>query len=173
MAVLFAGTLPTTVLMTFKMSPHHAAADLFRYAPLAGVAPVFHGVRKAVLALLVVPSLAVTAAILWFGLDDRRPMLLALPAILAVPTLSLIDGLAGDYLPLSVPAAGGRQGTINLVVIAVGLFGGGVFLGGALIAERYGHLWTMVAVELVALAIAHPLLLALIRRRRLKRDGED
>lgn len=173
MAVLFAGTLPTTALMTFKMSPNHAAADLFRYAPIRGTAPVFHGVRKAVLVLLVVPSLAVTAAILWFGLDDHRPMLLALPAVLAVPTLSLIDGLAGDYLPLSMPPAGGRQGTINLAVVAVGLFGGGVFLGGALIAERFGHLWTMVAVELVALAIVHPLLVRFIRRRRLKREGEN
>ena len=41
-------------MMTLKTSPQYAAADLFRYAPIAGTASIFHGVRKAVMLFLVV-----------------------------------------------------------------------------------------------------------------------
>jgi ABC-2 type transport system permease protein len=172
MSIFLAGTLPATVMMTFKMSPEYAASDVFRYTPIAGTASVFHGVRKAVLVLLVIPSLVVASAILWFGLPDHTSLRLVLPALLAMPTLSLMDGLAGDYIPLSLPPTGGRQGAINVMLIVAGLVWNGLLLGGAFFADSRGMFWPMVGVEIAALAIVHPLLLRGIRVRTLRREGE-
>lgn len=169
MAIFIIGTLPATSMMTFKMSPHHAASELFRYVPVHGTASIFHGVRKAMLTFLVVPSLVVSAAILWFGTADHHALLLALPALLAIPTLSLLDGLAGDYLPLSIAPTGGRQGAVNLGMMLLGFVSLGVFAGLAALADAQGWLWPLVAVELVTLAIVHPLLLRVIRMRALDR----
>ncbi|MBI1795446.1 MAG: hypothetical protein HYR74_00170 [Candidatus Eisenbacteria bacterium] len=168
MAVFLAGTLPATVMMTFKMSPEYAASDVFRYAPLAGTASVFHGVRKAVLVLLVAPSLLAAGAILWFGLSDHSSLRLAIPALIAMPTLSLMGGLAGDYVPLSLPPTGGRQGSINVGLMFAGMLWNGLFLLGAYLAERNGVFWPMVGVEAAVLVILHPLLLRGIRVRALR-----
>ena len=172
MAVFLAGTLPATAMMTFKMSPQYQAADLFRYAPLRGTASLFHGVRKAMLLFLAVPGVLVSATILWFGLPDRRIMLLAIPALAAIPTLSLMDGLAGDYLPLSIPPTSGRQGAINIGIMIASFVTLAVLAGLAAWAQATGWLWQMAGIELAALAILHPLMLRGIRVRTLSREGE-
>lgn len=169
MSIFMVGTLPATAMMTFKMSPHHAAAELFRYVPIHGSASLFHGVRKAMLTFLVLPGLVVSGAILWFGTVDRHVLLLALPALLAIPTLSLFDGLAGDYLPLSIAPTSGRQGAVHVGMMLFGFVCLAVFAGLAALADAQGWFWHMVAVEVVALALTHPLLLRGIRARALDR----
>jgi hypothetical protein len=169
MTIFMVGTLPATAMMTFKMSPHYAAADLFRYVPIHGSASLFHGVRKAMLTLLVLPGLLVSGAILWFGAADRHALLLALPALLAIPTLSLLDGIAGDYLPLSIAPTSGRQGAVHVGMMLFGFVCLAVFAGLAALSDAQGWFWHMVAGEVVALAIVHPLLLRGIRTRVLDR----
>ena len=95
-----------------------------------------------------------------------------IPALLALPTMSLLDGLAGDYIPLSLPPTGGRQGAINVGMVVVGLLWNGAFLVGAFLADRAGMFWVLVGVELMVLAVVHPLMLRGIRVRALKREGE-
>jgi ABC-2 type transport system permease protein len=172
MAVFLAGTLPATAMMTFKMSPQYLAADLFRYVPIRGTASLFHGVRKAMLLFLTVPGVLVSGSILWFGLPDRRILLLAIPALAAIPTLSLVDGLAGDYLPLSIAPTSGRQGAINIGIMIASFVTLAVLAGLATVAQASGWLWQMAAIELAALAILHPLMLRGIRVRTLSREGE-
>jgi hypothetical protein len=172
MAVFMAGTLPATAMMTFKMSPHYQAAELFRYAPIRGTAALFHGVRKAMILFLAVPGVLLSGTILWFGLPDRRILLLAIPALMAIPTLSLIDGLAGDYLPLSMAPTGGRQGAINIGIMIASFVILAVLAGLATWAQATGWLWQMAAVELAALMVLHPLLLRGIRIRELDRGGD-
>ncbi len=170
MTIFMVGTLPATAMMTFKMSPHFAAADLFRYAPLRGTAAIFHGVRKAMLFLLVLPALLVSGAILWFGTAERHGLLIALPALMAVPTLSLLDGLAGDYLPLSIAPTSGRQGAVNVGMMLFGFACLAVFAGLAALADAQGWFWHMVGTEVALLALVHPLLLRGIRTRALSRQ---
>jgi len=168
MTVFMVGTLPVTAMMTFKMSPHYEAAELFLYAPLRGTASLFHGVRKAMLLLLALPGLAVSGAILWFGSSDHHGFLLALPALMAVPTLSLLDGLAGDYLPLSIAPTGGRQGAVNVGVMVVGFLALALFAGAAILAEARGWFPALLVGEAAVLALVHPLLLRGIRARALR-----
>lgn len=172
LSVYFAGTIPASVMMTLKASPHHAAADIFRYVPIAGTAPIFHGVRKASLALLTAPALLVSGTMLWFGLSDHRTLLVALPALIALPTLSLVSGLAGDYIPLSLPPTAGRQGAIQLGTMLIGGIGGVVFVTLGIIGERSDWLWKLMVIEAAVLALLHPLLLRGIRVRPLRREGE-
>lgn len=172
MAVFMAGTLPASAMMTFKMSPHYQAAELFRYAPIRGTAALFHGVRKAMILFLAVPGVLLSGTILWFGLPDRHVLLLAVPALMAIPTLSLIDGLAGDYLPLSMAPTGGRQGAINIGIMLASFVTLAVLAGLAAWAQATGWLWQMAAVELAALLVLHPLLLRGIRVRELDRGGD-
>jgi hypothetical protein len=169
MTMIMVGTLPATAMMTFKMSPHYAAADLFRYAPIHGTAAVFHGVRKAILMLLVLPGVVVSGAILWFGAAERHGLLIALPALMAIPTLSLLEGLAGDYLPLSIAPTTGRQGAVNVGMMLFGFIALALFAGLAALADRQGWFWQMVAAVAAVLALVHPLMLRGIRSRALNR----
>jgi hypothetical protein len=166
-----AGTLPATTMMTLKMSPQYLAAEVFRYAPLHGTAPLFHGVRKATLLFLTVPAALISGAILWFGLPDRNVLLTALPALMAIPTLSLLDGLVGDYLPLSIAPTSGRQSAIGVIVMMIGFVSLAGLAGIAALAQARGWLWHMMAGEALVLAIVHPLLLRVIRGRALSREA--
>ena len=170
-SVFMVGTLPATAMMTFKMSPQYQAAELFRYAPIHGTASLFHGFRKAMMLFLVLPGLIVAGTILWLGPVSHHALLLAVPALLALPTLSLLDGLAGDYLPLSIPPTSGRQGAIGLVMMLVGFVFLALFAGLAALADAQGWLWPMVAAEVAGLLIVHPLMLRRIRLRALRREG--
>lgn len=172
LSVYFAATVPATMLMTFKTSAHFAAGEVFRYAPITGTAALFHGVRKAGLVLLVVPALVVSGSILWFGSADHRMLITALPALIALPTLSLITGLAGDYLPLSNPPTTGRQGAIQVGTMLVGGIGAIIFVILGIFGDRFHWFWTMVAIEVPVLVGLHALLLRGIRVRQLLREGE-
>ncbi|HKQ59242.1 MAG TPA: hypothetical protein VJY35_15375, partial [Candidatus Eisenbacteria bacterium] len=170
--VFIVGTLPATTMMTFKMSPHYLAAELFRYAPMHGTASLFHGVRKAMLLFLVTPALVLAGTLLWLGTADPHTLRIAIPALLSIPTLSLLDGLTGDYLPLSIAPTSGRQGAIGVGIMIVGFMLLAAFGGIAAVADAQGWFWQLVAAEVVLLSIAHPLLLRVIRARALARGGE-
>ena len=173
MTIFMIGTLPATAMMTFKMSPHHAAAELFRYAPIHGTASLFHGVRKAMLAFLVVPGLIAGGILLWFGTTDHQALIIGIPALLAIPTLSLLDGLIGDYLPLSIAPTGGRQGALNVGMMLFGFIWLALFAGLGVLAQAKGWFWHMVAVEIAVIALVHPMLLRGIRQRALNRAEES
>lgn len=172
LCLYFAGTLPSGAMMTLKMSPQFAAADLFRYVPIASTASIFHGVRKAVMLFMVAPCLVAGAVTLWFIQTDHHMLLITLPALMALPSLSLLNGLAGDYLPLSLPPTSGRQGAINVGMMFVAGLWLVLFSVLAILGDRGGWYWQLVGLEAAALALLHPLLLRGIRVRPLRRQGE-
>src|SRR5439155_1420170 len=89
---------------------------------------------------------------------------IALPALVALPTLSLAGGLfGGDYLPLSLTPASGRQGAVNVEMMFVGAVWLAIFAGLAIIAEKNHWFWWLLGFEVVVLALLHPLLLHGIR----------
>jgi hypothetical protein len=170
MTLYMAGSVSGTAMLTLKTSQHYLAGDVFRYAPLAGTAAIFHGVRKATLSLLVLPGLVFAGLILWFGTPDKSTLVVTLPALLALPTLSLVVGLGGSYLPLSMPPTGGRQGMINVLTTLVGGIIMAIATAIAMIAVQFHWFWQMLAVQVVLLAIVHPMLLRGIRVRPLRED---
>jgi MFS family permease len=147
------------------MSPQYAAADVFRYAPLASSASIFHGARKAVIVGFVLPAFVMIVPILWFTVRQHELLLAILPVLAAMPTLSLLNGLVGDYVPFSLPPTVGRQGATNIVFMALGAILAAVISGVALLAVRRGWFWPFLALELVGVAIAHAVLLRGIRVR--------
>ena len=117
------------------------------------------------------PGVLVSGVALWFGLRDHSGLLTALPALIALPTLSLAGGLmGGDYLPLSLPPTSGRQGAVNFGMVIIGGVWLAVFAGLAMAAQRFGWFWWLIGFEVVVLAILHALLLHGIRARPLNRE---
>ena len=164
-----AGTVPLTAIESLRTSTHHAAADLFRYSPIAGASSLFQGVRKASIVYVQAPLIAVSAVVIALSATDTRGAFeLALPVVLAMPTVSLLPGAFGAFLPLSQPPRRGEQSSRNVGVSFAMLLFMFAPLGLAYLAREIGALWPMIAVELVALVIAHRWLTSLIRARPMK-----
>jgi hypothetical protein len=102
--------------------------------------------------------------------DDPARLWLVLPALCALPTLSLLPGLSGEYLPLSAAARTGQRSVqtllLFLVMIPAALLG---LL--AYFAQRQGLLWLMVGIEIVVVALLHTLLLRIVARRSRRTAG--
>jgi len=157
--------VPLTVLEALRISSNPAAADLFLYAPIEGGARVFHGVRKAAIACVQAPMLLYLLLVsVWVLRDDAQKLWLALPALIAMPTFSLLPGLTGEYLPLSAaPRTGQRtlQTSLTFLVTIPAVALGGL----AFLAQRAGLLWLMVAIELAGMIALHFFLLRIVARR--------
>ncbi|MGH7740962.1 MAG: hypothetical protein ACRENS_02950 [Candidatus Eiseniibacteriota bacterium] len=168
LSVVMSSLLPASAMWTLKTSSQYAASDIFRYAPLASTAALFHGARKAVLLFLTAPVLAVSGTLLGFAVHDREWLLAVVPAIVLLPTLSLIEGVAGSYLPFSVPPVAGRQGAIQVMMYlaTVVLVGGLTFLGWT--AQRHGVFWLMIGAEILLVAALHAMMLRGIREHRME-----
>jgi len=165
---VMASLLPATSLARLKTSTRHTASDIFRYAPLEGTAALFHGARKAVLLLMVVPVLIVDGFLLLIVVHDPRWLLPVIPVLVLFPTLSLISGAGSDFLMFSRAPLAGREGWIqNLTYLVAGVATLGLSIGGAL-AVGAGFFWQMVAAEVAVVAAIHAVLLRAIRRRALR-----
>jgi hypothetical protein len=165
MILAIAGTLPVTVIDALRMSSDHAAADLFRYAPLENASSLFHGVRKASIAIVQLPVIALIAGLAIALQVDGSTLELALPLVLVIPTLSLLPGAFGTFLPLSQPPRRGEQSSRNTGIAMLMLLLVCVPVGLAWAARELGVYWPMVAVEFVGLVFAHRWLLRVIRNR--------
>jgi ABC-2 type transport system permease protein len=168
----------TTMLamIAMRMSPHYEAAELFHRAPLASTAPLFHGARKAVLAFFVLPAVAAAGAILWFAQSDHATLRFAVPGLIMLPTMTLVGGLRGDWLPFELPLVVGEQAA----TVAGGAMGWGFlsFMGViavmalSLVAVNIGR-WLgfmpVVGVLVVLLIVTHVFMLRTIRMRSVSR----
>jgi hypothetical protein len=157
--------LSVSVVETLRLSSRPEAADTFRAAPLATSADVFHGVRKAALVRVALPAGVAMVALIGFAVPGGRESLVtAVPLVLAIPTISLLPGIAGPYLPLSKPVVMGEVGGTNAFLMFAGmLMMAGVAVAGYL-ARRAGLLVPFVAIEATVLLAAHASALRTIRR---------
>ena len=91
-----------------------------------------------------------------------------IPALILLPTLSLIEGVPGSFMPFSVPPVAGQQGAIQISIYlgTAVLVAALSLLGWA--AQRHGLIWVMLLAELVLVAALHAALLRGIRVRRLE-----
>jgi hypothetical protein len=167
------GILPYQALQTLQMSQHYLAADIFAIAPLASAAPVFHGVRKATIFYLLLPTLCVAGLVIgYLAPGGSQGLQLALPGMIAIPVMSLFPGLTEDYLPLSRPAARGEQSSRNMGLMLMSMIAMTIVLGAAYIARALEVLWYMIAVEFVVVVLVYYLMNRAIRKRPLIRDYE-
>jgi ABC-2 type transport system permease protein len=174
MMLAMTGTIPFSTLETMRMSSHHAAADVFRAAPIESSAPIFHGVRKAVIAFVEIPVACVAVLLLLFrSPSPASGIALAIPVLVALPTMSLAPGLFGSYLPLSMEPRRGRQSGQHILVVLGTLAFAGTLIGLSELALRGGLLEYFVPVEIAGVAFVHVLLLRVIRRRRLSSWATD
>jgi hypothetical protein len=168
--VLFAsfmlGSTPAIAGGVLETSSHYAAAEIFRIAPLADTAPLLHGVRKAVLAGMLLPASLVMLGISLVATRGNWGAIAGLvPALLLVPASSLLPGVVGQYVPLAQQSRRGMQETRAFALYFPLFVGIPVIALAARWAQRQGKLLTFVAVELVAVVVLQFVLLRTARRR--------
>jgi len=160
------GILPLIVTESLRMSSQHAAAEIFVVSPVAGVGQIFHGVRKAAILCVMLPLLVVCGG-LSVGLapSPGQAFLRALPALIALPTLSLGSALSGAYLPFSRPVVRGGPMSRNAVLMILAMISMGGLLGLAQLAWRSGVYGYFLAVEAVVLLVIHRVFTRIISRQ--------
>lgn len=160
-----------SVTETLRVSSQHAAAEVFRAAPLESAGGLFHGARKAALFYVALPTGLVMAALIAITFQGGRDGLIAgVPLILSIPTVSLIPGVLGDYVPLSRPVVHGDVASRTMILMFGGFLAIGAFAVAGFLAFRANLVLPVAAVEVVVLAVAHAAALKAIRSRPFPED---
>lgn len=156
--VAFAGAMASTMVFNtlemLRFSDHWRGADVFRLAPLASPAPLFHGARKAVLLLLCGP-VAITLTcilVLWKGWSGG--VLLLLPGFLAMPFFAMLPGLWHTLVPFSEPPEQAKNLTAGCLRMIVVLFAALIIAAAAWWADTRGWLGLLLIAETVVVAVA-------------------
>jgi hypothetical protein len=166
--------MPYQALQTLQMSQHYLAAEIFSIAPLETAAPVFHGVRKAAIVYLLLPSLTIAALLIGFLVPGGvEKLLLALPGVVVIPLLSLAPGVIEDYLPLSRPAARGEQTSRNMGLMFFSMIAMSIVMAVAYIAWTFEVLWYVIGIETVVAVFLYYVLNRVIKKRPLIRHYND
>lgn len=128
-ATCFLGMVSLQAMMFLGCSEHWRAAAFFYVAPLPHWSPLFHGSRKAVLCWLSFPVLILQTTLICALQRSWTPLALSLPAVLFLPTFSLVTGLMGQWLPLSKPPEDVKNTSAGCLMmmgsmLAAGIIGG-------------------------------------------------
>lgn len=159
-AVTYLALIPTIAMETLERSSQFAAADVFRLAPLAGPGALVHGMRRAVMALLVVPMVLIVAALLFVVSRDPARLTAMAPGLLLIPLFAMRGSRSGDAIPLARALDGvssASRGAEMLLMLA----------GTALFATLAAFAWKSMLLGpfiLVELAVIVPVYVALRRR---------
>jgi len=164
----FSGTAVITAIEALESSSQFAAAEIFASTPIESAAPLYHGVRKACMLFVQAPLLA--ASLVLIALVPSQGLIslaLAGPIVVLLPTISLIPGSIGVYVPLSKPPRRGEQSSRRVMLILGTMLGSMGMLAVGFLASRAGLLWALLLLEIVAVAFLHAWLLRRIRARPL------
>lgn len=162
-ATCFLGMVSMQALLFLGCSEHWRASAFFHVAPLPHWTPLFHGSRKAVLACLSFPVLIVQTAILCGIQRSFTPLALSLPALLFLPTFSLVTGLLGQWLPLSKPSEDVKNTATGCLMMAGAMVAAGIVGGLASWMWHIGHFVLYLAIEAVLMLAASFLMKYLMR----------
>lgn len=162
-ATCFLGLVSLQAMMFLGCSEHWRAAAFFHVAPLPHWTPLFHGSRKAVLIWLSLPVLVVQTAILCGMQRSLAPLALSLPALLFLPTFSLVTGLMGQWLPFSKPSEEVKNTSAGCLMMAASMAAAGVIGGLASWMWHLGHFGIFLAIEAVVMLGASFLMKYLMR----------
>ena len=160
----YMGIIPLQAMLLLQRSEHWRATALFHIAPLPHWAPLFHGTRKAVLALLTLPMLVLQSIVMSVLQHSLVPLVMMLPALFFLPAFSLTPALMGTWLPLSKPPEEQRDPGMGCILMAA------VTLVSAFIGMaswwtwKEGWFWLFLAVEALLMGGTHVLLKRRIQR---------
>ena len=146
-ATCFLGMVCLQALMFLGCSEHWRAAAFFHVAPLRHWTPLFHGSRKAVIFWLSFPVLILQTALVCGLQRSWTPLMLSIPAVLFIPTFSLVTGLIGQWLPLSKPSEDVKNTTAGCLMMAASMAAAGVIGGLSSWMWYIGHFGIFLAVE--------------------------
>lgn len=144
----FLASLPLIALDLLQYSQQWQASDIFRVAPLAGPAELYHGARRAVLLILAFPAFAVILLIMWFVRRDVSTLLLFLPGLILVPIAGLLPALFRRGVPLSMPSEEAKSAKRSVKMFGVMILAA-ILSGLTAWSLHNGHFTWMIAGELL------------------------
>lgn len=146
-ATCFLGMVSLQALMFLGCSEHWRAAAFFHVAPLRHWSPLFHGSRKAVLCWLSFPVLILQTALICGLQHSWAPLALSLPAVLFLPTFSLVTGLMGQWLPFSKPPEDVKNTSAGCLMMMLSMIAAGTIGGLSSWMWHLGHFAIFLALE--------------------------
>ncbi|WP_395744112.1 hypothetical protein [Prosthecobacter sp.] len=162
-ATCFLGMVSLQALMFLGCSEHWRASAFFHVAPLRHWTPLFHGARKAVLCWLSFPVLLLQTGLMCGLQRSWTPLMLSLPAVLFLPTFSLVTGLVGQWLPLAKPSEEVKNTAAGCLMMAGSMIAAGVIGGLSSWMWHTGHFGLFLAGEAVVMLGATVLMKYLMR----------
>jgi hypothetical protein len=162
-ATCFLGMVSLQALMFLGCSEHWRAAAFFYVAPLRHWTPLFHGSRKAVLCWLSFPVLILQTALLCGLQRSWTPLMLSLPALMFLPTFSLLTGLVGQWLPLSKPSEDVKNTSAGCLMMGASMAAAGIIGGLSSWMWHIGHFGIFLALEALVMLGATVLMKYLMR----------
>lgn len=161
-AGFYLGWLPLMSVQTIEFSEQWRAAEVFQFTPYGKWQSLFHGARKASLALITLPVLVlVVAAALFFKHADTQ-ILLLLPSLIIIPVWSLVPGISDPWLPFSKPFDGRKQSARGCIMMSIVMTVSAVLGGGSWLCMKYGWFaWFLLGETLLATATYISLRLAI------------
>ena len=137
----YCAIVPIQALLLLRRSEQWRAAEVFRIAPLAHWAPLFHGARKAVLVWLCAPIVILIASLLAAIRGSALPFLLVLPSLAVLPSCAMIPGLFKPWLPLSQPNQEVRDSSVGCLVFGAVMFGAMAIGALGALMQTLGWFW--------------------------------
>jgi ABC-2 type transport system permease protein len=162
-ATCFLGMVSLQAMMFLGCSEHWRAAAFFHVAPLRHWSPLFHGSRKAVIFWLSFPVLILQTALICGLQRSWTPLMLSLPAVLFLPTFSLVTGLMGQWLPLSKPSEDVKNTTAGCLMMGGSMAAAGIIGGLSSYMWHLGHFGLFLALEALVMLGATILMKYLMR----------
>jgi hypothetical protein len=148
----FIAVLPSTALEVLRIGEDHLATEVFRFAPMERPAALFHGARKAVLALLCVPGIVAVAVVELVWLRQPAFLLLLLPGAMALPLFSLIPAVGRGFVPFAQPVEVQSANAMRTVLMLISMLIGFALAGAAAAAWKFGWYAAFLAAEVVLVA---------------------
>lgn len=154
------GMIPVTLLEMLRTTDRPEPSELFAIVPLEGAGRLFHGVRKAILACLLLPAtlVFVLIAVLFLHVTPHD-LVGVLPVFLMLPTFSLFPGTgARPYIPFSVQGRGGHSaGRVAASLFSMLILG--LVSGLSAAATYFGMLHWLLLAEAPVVLLVHRLML--------------
>jgi hypothetical protein len=160
----YMGIIPLQAMLLLQRSEHWRATALFHIAPLSHWAPLFHGTRKAVLALLTLPMLVLQSVVMAVIQKSPVPLVMMLPAFFFLPAFSLTPALMGTWLPLSKPPEEQRDPAMGCVLMLAVTLVSAMIGGASWWTWKEGWFWPFLLVEAAVMGGAFYVLNNVIRR---------
>jgi hypothetical protein len=165
LSTTYLATIPVLCSGLLQQSQQWQAADIFRAAPIGEPGRIFHGTRRAILAILVFPALALLALLVLAVGAEAADLVLFLPGVISLPVWAVYVQTRGEKLPFSRPPDAGFGAGYGSKLLAT-LFLSVLLSVASYVAFSVGFLWFFIAGEL---AVALPLYVML--RRKVDRAG--